>query len=351
MSLEGLTLLLKEAMTAEHVHHRLKHVNTRPTQAQLSYGNYRKGHISVSGIPISIENPKGSYRSGITKDGKPWKTQLQHHYGYVKGYPGYDGDLVDCFVNPDNPESFMVYVVLQKEPTTGKFDEHKVMLGFRTRKEAEEAYHQNYQKGWKGMGGVLSMTIYGFRQWLKAGNARKNAQKLMKEAGVIDYIPAAAHPLAKTVIPAAKGALGYYAKADPAVNAVFFTAETAIQPFRKPGGEWDDWSRWNLNVGKNLEENAESTLKRFPNNTPTNIAIGGVAGKGLGAGILPIQANAAARVVGDPGVLESTLEATQRPVAGKVLLNDNRKALVDRGLSGSRLQNALQVLYRKKGQL
>ena len=190
MSLDGLTLLLKEAMSAAEVHHHLKHVHPNPSPAQRSYGNYRKGHITVSGLPVSIENPKGSFRSGVTKEGKPWKTQLQHHYGYIRRNGlAFDRDAPDCFINPDNPESFMVYIILQKDPSTGKFDEHKVMLGFRTRKDAEEAYLQNYQRGWKGLGGVLSMTIYGFRNWLKAGNARKNHGHLMdKKAELSEFL-------------------------------------------------------------------------------------------------------------------------------------------------------------------
>ena len=35
---------------------------SQPTEAQKEAGNYPKGHVSVSGMPVSIENPEGSYR-------------------------------------------------------------------------------------------------------------------------------------------------------------------------------------------------------------------------------------------------------------------------------------------------
>lgn len=39
-------------------------VDTTPTEAQKEAGNYKKGHVSIQGLDVSIENPKGSTRSG-----------------------------------------------------------------------------------------------------------------------------------------------------------------------------------------------------------------------------------------------------------------------------------------------
>ena len=47
-----------------------------PTEPQKEAGNYRKGHLSLHGLDISIENPKGSERSGVSPEGKKWKNPL-----------------------------------------------------------------------------------------------------------------------------------------------------------------------------------------------------------------------------------------------------------------------------------
>jgi hypothetical protein len=139
------------------------------TLNQEKAGNYKKHHLKVHGLDIAIENPVGSTRSGIAKDGTKWETTMKHHYGYIKRTTGADGDHVDCFVGPheDNP---YVHVINQIEPTTGEFDEHKVMIGFKGRQHAIDSYHANYQKGWKGMGECRTMHVDDFKEWLKYGD-------------------------------------------------------------------------------------------------------------------------------------------------------------------------------------
>ena len=57
----------------------------------------RKLHYRTvfQGMKISIENKKGSYRSGVDSDGKPWRTKLCFPYGYLIGAVGNDGDNLD----------------------------------------------------------------------------------------------------------------------------------------------------------------------------------------------------------------------------------------------------------------
>ncbi len=69
-------------------------VNPSPTEGQKEAGNYKKGHVNVQGFDITIENPKGSERSGIDADGKPWIVNMQNHYGYFKRSEGKDGDQI-----------------------------------------------------------------------------------------------------------------------------------------------------------------------------------------------------------------------------------------------------------------
>jgi len=66
-----------------------------PTEAQKEAGNYRKGHLTLQGLDIALENPKGSTRSGTDQDGKTWQSNMAHDYGYIKRTLGADGDHVD----------------------------------------------------------------------------------------------------------------------------------------------------------------------------------------------------------------------------------------------------------------
>ena len=154
-----------------------------PTEAQKEAGNYRVGRIKVAGLDISVENPAGSERSGIDPDGKKWRNKLAHHYGYIRRSEGADGDHVDVFVNPGTPEDYdgQVFVVDQADPKTGRFDEHKVMMGFPSAKAAQEAYQANYAKDWTGLRAVQPMTMEQFKAWVSdPANTKKPAAKGVK---------------------------------------------------------------------------------------------------------------------------------------------------------------------------
>lgn len=67
-----------------------------PTDAQKEAGNYKKGHISVHGLDVTIENPRGSKRSGKGPDGKPWEVEMSAHYGYIRSFkPNTLGEVVE----------------------------------------------------------------------------------------------------------------------------------------------------------------------------------------------------------------------------------------------------------------
>lgn len=143
-----------------------------PTDAQKDAGNYAKGHIKLGGLDISIENPQGSKRSGTDEDGKAWETEVQSHYGYIRRTEGADGDHVDAFIKPGTADNYdgPVFVVDQRNPKTGAFDEHKVMLGFASPQEAQDAYLANYQPGWQGLGYLTGLDMPAFKEWVKNGN-------------------------------------------------------------------------------------------------------------------------------------------------------------------------------------
>ncbi|MGE6293047.1 LPD38 domain-containing protein [Aeromonas media] len=146
-------------------------VALEPTKAQKETGNYKKGHLKLQGLDIALENPRGSIRSGTNRDGKEWQSTMAHDYGYIKRTMGADGDHVDVFIG-DQPDSEMVYVVDQVDPSTGKFDEHKVMMGFADEQAARAGYLGNYEEGWQGLGAIKAMPVDAFKRWVKEGDTK-----------------------------------------------------------------------------------------------------------------------------------------------------------------------------------
>ncbi len=146
-----------------------------PTDAQKEAGNYAKGHVRVSGLDISIENPQGSERTGKREDGSTWSHKMSNHYGYIKRTEGADGDHVDVYVG-NKPDSTHAYVVDQLDQKTGGFDEHKIMLGFADQDSAVQAYKSNFDKGWN-VGPVTAMTTDDFKTWLKDGDTKSPVAK------------------------------------------------------------------------------------------------------------------------------------------------------------------------------
>ena len=145
-------------------------VDTNPTEAQKSAGNYKKGHIKIDGYDITIENPKGSERSGVDTKGQPWSVTMNNSYGYIRGTEGVDGDHIDVFLS-DNPAGGKVYVIDQMNED-GSFDEHKVMYGFNSALAAKSAYMKNYSPGWKGLGKATEVSKELFNEWVKSSKRK-----------------------------------------------------------------------------------------------------------------------------------------------------------------------------------
>ena len=136
-----------------------------PTEAQARAGNYRKGPVTLHGMRISVENPQGSIRRGKDADGKPWASQLTHHYGYIRGAWSRDKDHLDIYLGPDAERADRVFVVDQMNPDNAKFDEHKVLLGFKDADDAREAYLDQFPEGWRGLGGITELPLSSFKKW------------------------------------------------------------------------------------------------------------------------------------------------------------------------------------------
>ncbi|MGO2878513.1 MAG: hypothetical protein ACTIDT_01015 [Halomonas sp.] len=151
------------APTEEELEQARQATDTDPTDAEKESGEYAQGDVSLMGLDIAIENPKGSERSSTTQEGEQWSVSIAHDYGYIKGTKGADGDEVDVFIGPDL-ESERVFVINQVDKD-GEFDEHKVMLGFDSKEAAEQGYLSNYPAGWN-MGSIQEMTVDELNAWL-----------------------------------------------------------------------------------------------------------------------------------------------------------------------------------------
>lgn len=150
-------------------------VETSPTEAQKKAGNYKMGHVKVGAFDVTIENPKGSERSGTDANGKKWSVKMNNTYGYIRGTEGVDGDHIDVFLaeDMDKWDGKYVFVVDQYNPD-GTFDEHKVMLGFNSMEEARSAYLSNYEKGWENGRRIVVARIKtdDFQKWVDSSHRK-----------------------------------------------------------------------------------------------------------------------------------------------------------------------------------
>lgn len=104
-------------------------------------------------LKITIENHRGSIRSGIDRKGNPWQQKMFHHYGYFNEIMGKDGNNLDFYLNPDNKQ-YKIFKITQINELTKEFDEHKIMIGFENIQDALEGYLIHYPKNWQGFGKI-----------------------------------------------------------------------------------------------------------------------------------------------------------------------------------------------------
>lgn len=150
-------------------------VETSPTETQKKAGNYKMGHVKVGTFDVTIENPKGSERSGTDANGKKWSVKMNNTYGYIRGTEGVDGDHIDVFLaeDMDKWDGKYVFVVDQYNPD-GTFDEHKVMLGFNSMEKARSSYLSNYEKGWENGRRIVVARIKtdDFQKWVDSSHRK-----------------------------------------------------------------------------------------------------------------------------------------------------------------------------------
>lgn len=168
-----------------------------PTKAQKEAGNYKKGHVVIGGLDVSIENPAGTSR-------RPEWPPLKHSYGYVKRSEGADGDHVDVFLGPKAADPANPVFIVDQVNKDGNFDEHKVMVGFADAGAARRGYLANYAKGWSGLGAITEMPFEQFKTWVRdPANTTKPAMPVVTAANPADVAPLASPAPADARQPAA----------------------------------------------------------------------------------------------------------------------------------------------------
>lgn len=150
-------------------------VEQNPTEAQKEAGNYKKGHIKIDGYDVTIENPKGSVRSGVDRNGQEWSVTMNNTYGYIRGTEGVDGDHIDVYLSDDieNWDGKHVFVI-DVYNEDGTFDEHKIMLGFNNAADAFTNYVRNYNPGFfnNRRTQVSDVSSDVFRKWINSSHRK-----------------------------------------------------------------------------------------------------------------------------------------------------------------------------------
>lgn len=139
-----------------------------PVRAVRDEG-YSLPFTEVGGLQIVIEQ-----RAGTIRRGEGWSVVMPADYGYIRRIGSAEGteEWLDCFVGPWH-SSRDVWIIDALNPYTNAFDEHKLMIGFRTSREALDAFKKAYNDGAaKRIGAVthLSMSSLAFKNWIAQGD-------------------------------------------------------------------------------------------------------------------------------------------------------------------------------------
>ena len=161
-----------------------KHLVDKFREIRLNKAYKLQGSMNFHGLPIKIENRVGSLRHWKDAQGNSGTTKMKTRYGYISKTLGVDGDQVDVYVSDLHPESEKVFVIHQKTPETGEYDEDKCMLGFDTAKEAKDAYLEQYDSP-DFFDSIEELTIDEFKEALKDLRGKK-ISKLEKAFDLIN---------------------------------------------------------------------------------------------------------------------------------------------------------------------
>jgi hypothetical protein len=161
----GKVSLKEKPHSSSDVKHEDKNGKVKSTSNFASGGRAVVGHETAAGLPVSLEEHKGEMRhrqdSGDSK--------MAADYGYIdSSKPDHDGMKTDAFVGPHH-DSTKVFVINQQHPHTKKFNEHKVMLGYKDRAHALRDYAHSFSDGLghKRIASVVEMDAHQLNDWVK----------------------------------------------------------------------------------------------------------------------------------------------------------------------------------------
>ena len=149
-----------------------------PSAIQRKIGNYPKGHFSLHGLPISIENAKGSKRWMKDHLDQDVAVKMPSAYGYIRGTIGADNMQVDCYIGK-KPASPLIWVIDQDkfEPNGDDkgFDEHKVFLAYGSMRRALKDYLKSHFDGLghERCSAITELTYPALKDWLKNGKMKR----------------------------------------------------------------------------------------------------------------------------------------------------------------------------------
>ena len=168
--------VVTEALFMSVIHHHNSEINK-----SLEKAYKLQGKILFQGLPISIENKKGSTRHWYDVHEKRYgETKMQHDYGYIRGTKGTDNDHVDVYVGPHKDAKNVFVIHQNKAPDFKVFDEDKCLVGFLSGKEAKAAYLKQYDNP-KFFGGMTILSMDEFKQ--KVFKTKNNPQMIKSITG------------------------------------------------------------------------------------------------------------------------------------------------------------------------
>ena len=115
--------------------------------------------VQAHGLTIHVDRHEGTVLTGTGPDGKPYEVVQKGDYGFLPDVNGDDGEGYDVYLGSE-PKVERVFVVTQVKASTGKYDEQKAMLGFRTKGEAEGHYKAHTHPDMFGRIGALSLAAF-----------------------------------------------------------------------------------------------------------------------------------------------------------------------------------------------
>jgi len=155
-------------------------------RAALSAAGAVVKRYTFQGLPIAVENARGSMRHWHDPDGNvSGSTMMRADYGYIEGHMGSDGEDLDCYVCGDESAPDVHVVHQTRAPEYRAHDEDKIFLGAASADAARAMYVAHRNDGDRAIGGMSSMPLERFKAKLKArtgtGKVRASANDMVED--------------------------------------------------------------------------------------------------------------------------------------------------------------------------